>query len=73
MKSYINSSFILSVLCQSDEVHKQNITRARPEVFTLRFGSSPVLGTAERTKLTTNDTQFSYAVVLVKWLNFVPL
>jgi hypothetical protein len=34
MPSYINMSFIISVLCQSDEVHIQNITRARPEVFT---------------------------------------
>ena len=41
--------------------------------FHIGFGSGPVLGTAERTKLTMNDTQLSYAVVLVKWTYFVPL
>jgi len=41
--------------------------------FHIGFGSSPVLGTDERTKPTLNDTQLSYAAVLMKWPNFVPL
>jgi len=74
MQSCINRSFIISVFCQSDEVHIQTITRVRPEVFTSGLVRVPFWEPVNiRTNLNINDTQLSYAVVLVKLPNFVPL